>query len=242
MHDLAIDAPDLSRQGARGAKPVGRIRPGSEAHLRLLCLELLETHDPYKPSIIDWPRLDEETRHKIVSLPIWDIAVQTEGRASMNVKVYGERLEQGLLKEAVEMDAFEESRHKLVLSNMVAFYGHARPEACLPHAKEAAQKAIALDPLLAEAHTSLAMCHLFCDWDRSNAEREFLRSLELKPGNSLARSWYGMFYLHWVAGRFEEGLAQATEAVQIDPLSAYARAIQASRQWACGLPAGMVWQ
>jgi hypothetical protein len=131
MDDLAIDAPDLNRQGSRGARPSGRIRPGSEAHLRLFCLELLETHDPYKPAVIDWPRLDEETRHKITSLPIWDIAVQTEGRASMNVKVYGERLEQGLLKEAVEMDAFEESRHKLVLSNMVAFYGiqlEAEPE------------------------------------------------------------------------------------------------------------------
>src|SRR5437016_12711925 len=82
--------------------------------------------------------------------------------------------------------------------NMVAFYGLARPEACLPPAKEAAQRAIALDPLLAEAHTSLAMSHLFCDWDRSSAEREFLRSLELKPRNSLARSWYGLYYLQWV--------------------------------------------
>jgi hypothetical protein len=33
--------------------------------------------------------------------------------------------------------------------NMVAFYGLARSEACLPPAKEAAQRAIALDPLLA---------------------------------------------------------------------------------------------
>jgi TolB-like protein len=110
--------------------------------------------------------------------------------------------------------------------NMVGFYGLARPEACLPRAEEAAQRAIALDPLLAEAHTSLAMSHLFCDWDRSSAEREFLRSLELKPRNSLARIWYGMFFLHWVAGRFVEGLAQTKEAVQIDPLSAYARAMQ----------------
>ena len=111
--------------------------------------------------------------------------------------------------------------------NMVAFYGLARPETCLPHAKEAAQKAIALDPLLAEGHASLAMSHLFCDWDRSSCEREFLCSLDLKPHNSLTRSWYGMFYLHWVAGRFEEALAQTKLAVQIDPLSAYARAMHA---------------
>jgi adenylate cyclase len=111
--------------------------------------------------------------------------------------------------------------------NLVCFYGLARPEACLPYAKEAAQQAIALDPSLAEAHTSLAMCHLFHDRDRQSAEREFLHSLELKPRNSLARMWYGLFYLQWAQGRFEEGLAQTTQAVQIDPISPNARAFQA---------------
>jgi TolB-like protein/Tfp pilus assembly protein PilF len=111
--------------------------------------------------------------------------------------------------------------------NMVAFYGLARPEACLPHAKDAAQQAITLDASLAEAHTSLAMSHLLHDWDRPSAGREFLRALELKPQNSLARSWYGLYYLQWATGRFEEGLAQTTQAVQIDPRSAWDRAMQA---------------
>jgi hypothetical protein len=123
MTDIAVPAPDLSRQGKRGAKPGGRIRLGSDEHLRLFCLELLETHDPYKPAVIDWPTLDDVTRNRIVSLPIWDIAVQTEGRAGMNVKTFGTRLAASLLKEAVDMNAFEESRHKVVLANMVSFYG-----------------------------------------------------------------------------------------------------------------------
>nr|MEA2796985.1 hypothetical protein [Phenylobacterium sp.] len=123
MTDFAVPAPDLSRQGKRGAKPAGRIRLGSDDHLRLFCLELLETHDPYKPAVIDWPKLDDVTRNRIVSLPIWDIAVQTEGRAGMNVKTFGARLAATLLKEAVDMNAFEESRHKVVLASMVSFYG-----------------------------------------------------------------------------------------------------------------------
>jgi len=110
--------------------------------------------------------------------------------------------------------------------NTLGFYGLARPESCLPSAKKAAEQAIALDASLAEAHTSLAISHLFHDWDRPSAEREFLHSLELQPRNSLARIWYGLFYLQWAEGRFEEGLAQATQAVQIDPLSAFARAMQ----------------
>ena len=112
--------------------------------------------------------------------------------------------------------------------NSAGFYGLASPETCLPQAKEGAQRAIELDPLLAEAHTSLAMSYLFRDWDRARSEREFLRSLELKPNNGLARVWYGYFYLQCVAGRFEEGVAQAAQAVRIDPLSAWFRAMLAS--------------
>jgi TolB-like protein len=107
--------------------------------------------------------------------------------------------------------------------NSMGFYGLAKPEDSLPQAKEAAQRAIALDPLLGEAHTPLAVSLLQFDWDRSGAEREFLRALELKPQNSLARCWYGLFYLQWAVGRFEEGLAQAERAIQIDPLSAWCR-------------------
>jgi hypothetical protein len=125
----AMTVQEHEAQAQRAARPVGSVRPGSEDHLRLFCLELLETHDPYKPAVIEWPRLDDQTRDRIVSLPIWDIAVQTEGRAGLNVRTFAEALPPGLLKDAVNMDAFEEGRHKTVLANMVAFYGIAlQPE------------------------------------------------------------------------------------------------------------------
>ena len=89
----------------------------------LMSRTLLDTHDPYRPAVIDWPKLDDETRDKIVSLPIWDIAVATEGRAGMNVKTYAEYIDDPLLKAAVEMDGFEEARHKVVLADMVRAYG-----------------------------------------------------------------------------------------------------------------------
>jgi serine/threonine-protein kinase len=111
--------------------------------------------------------------------------------------------------------------------HMVGFYGLASPENCMPQGKGAAARSIDLDPSLAEAHTSLAVSYLLHEWDRSSAEREFLHSLELKSNNTLARAWYGLFYLQWAAGRFEEGLAHAKQAVQIDPLSAWARAMLA---------------
>ena len=101
----------------------GPIRIGSEAHKTLFCRTLLDTFNPYKPAVIDWPRLDTEARGRLVDLPIWDIAVQTEGRARLNVAAYGAVTADPLLRKAIELNAFEEGRHKHVLSNLVAAYG-----------------------------------------------------------------------------------------------------------------------
>jgi hypothetical protein len=99
------------------------IRPGSDAHKRLFCQTLLDTFNPYKPAVIDWPQLDPQARDRLVSLPIWDMAVQTEGRARLNVASYAAVTPDPLLRKAIELNAFEEGRHKHVLSNLVAAYG-----------------------------------------------------------------------------------------------------------------------
>lgn len=108
---------------AHGTFADGPIRLGSDAHKSLLCRTLLETFNPYKPAVIDWPELDADSRERLVSLPIWDIAVQTEGRARLNVASYAAVTSDPLLRKAIELNAFEEGRHKHVLSNMVAAYG-----------------------------------------------------------------------------------------------------------------------
>jgi hypothetical protein len=102
--------------------PDGEIRLGSDAHKALFCRTLLDTFDPYKPAVIDWPTLDSEVRDRLVSLPIWDMAVQTEGRARLNVASYAAAVSDPLLRQAIELNAFEEGRHKHVLSNLVAAY------------------------------------------------------------------------------------------------------------------------
>jgi hypothetical protein len=105
------------------ADTLGPIRVGSEAHKDLFCRTLLDTFNPYKPAVIDWPELDASARDRLVSLPIWDIAVQTEGRARLNVATYAATAPDPLLRKAIELNAFEEGRHKHVLSNLVAAYG-----------------------------------------------------------------------------------------------------------------------
>ena len=104
--------------------PKEPFRIGGEAHKQLFCRTLLETFNPYKPAVIDWPKLESEARERLTSLPIWDIAVQTEGKASLNVKSYAREVASDpWLSAAVELNAFEEGRHKRVLANLVEAYG-----------------------------------------------------------------------------------------------------------------------
>ncbi|HWD59373.1 MAG TPA: ferritin-like domain-containing protein [Stellaceae bacterium] len=101
----------------------GAIRPGSDEHKAAFCRMLLETHNPYKPAVIDWPKLDEVSRGRLTSLPIWNIAVQTEGRARMRAATYAEAIDDPLLRQAIALDGFEEGRHKEVLSKLAGAYG-----------------------------------------------------------------------------------------------------------------------
>jgi hypothetical protein len=115
--------PDWGEFDAAAPLPTGPVRLGSAEHLLLFSRMLLDTHDPYRPALIDWPKLEPDVRDKIISLPIWDMAVQTEGRTGLFVKTFAESVRDPLLKSAVEMDAFEERRHKAVLADMVRAYG-----------------------------------------------------------------------------------------------------------------------
>jgi hypothetical protein len=118
--------------------PTPRMRPGSDTHKRMFCEMLLATHNPYKPAVIDWPELSPDAPRRVTSLPIWDIAVQTEGRASMAVATYAFTVRDPLVRRALDMDAAEEARHKVVLSRLVEAYGIAlSPEPGYPPPKDA---------------------------------------------------------------------------------------------------------
>jgi hypothetical protein len=96
---------------------------GSEAHRDASWAMFRETFNPYKPSIIDWPKLDTEARDRLISLPIWDIAVQTEGKARLRMLSYAHACADPAWAAAVELNGWEEGRHKVVLSHLVAAYG-----------------------------------------------------------------------------------------------------------------------
>ncbi len=101
----------------------GRLPPGSPEHRRAAARMFRDTFNPYKPSIIQWPRLEPEARARLISLPIWDIAVQTEGKARLRMLAYAHALTDPDWRAAIELNGWEEGRHKQVLADLVAAYG-----------------------------------------------------------------------------------------------------------------------
>jgi hypothetical protein len=101
----------------------GPFKPGSDLHGREACRMFRETFNPYRPSVLDWPALEPDALKRIVELPIWDIAVQTEGKARLRMAAYAATLDDADMRAALALNAWEENRHKEVLSRMVAAYG-----------------------------------------------------------------------------------------------------------------------
>jgi TolB-like protein/DNA-binding winged helix-turn-helix (wHTH) protein/Flp pilus assembly protein TadD len=96
--------------------------------------------------------------------------------------------------------------------------GLAAPRECMPKAKAAARKALAIDDTLAEAHASLAGVLYRYDWDWERAEKEFQRSLELDPNYAEVHRGYGVYLL--TLRRHDEALTALQRAVELSPLSA----------------------
>src|SRR5919197_3122167 len=107
LDTVTIEAADRAARVWKAGKS-GPIVLGSEAHKEAFCRMLIDTHNPYRPSVVDWPILSPAARDRLVNLPIWDIAMQTEGNASLRVLTYAKTVSDPLLREAIEIDGFEE--------------------------------------------------------------------------------------------------------------------------------------
>lgn len=91
------------------------------------------------------------------------------------------------------------------------------PAAYIPKAREAALKALQLDPNLAEAHAVLGMVACHYDFDWPTAEREYQKAFELNPSYASAHQYYALGLM--AHGRFAEAEKQLNMARQLDPLA-----------------------
>jgi serine/threonine protein kinase/tetratricopeptide (TPR) repeat protein len=100
-----------------------------------------------------------------------------------------------------------------------AYYGLLPPADAFPRARAAAERAIELDPELADPHVTLGIERLFWSWDWAGAEREIALALKLNPKLALAHGVHAL--LLNTTGRFDEGLIAARRARELDPLSVF---------------------
>ncbi len=91
------------------------------------------------------------------------------------------------------------------------------PGEAKPKAREAAQRALQLNPRLAEAHAVLGNVAMSYDWDLATAEKELRRAIELNPNDPTPHEWY--CHLLIVQGHNSEALAEAHRALDLDPVN-----------------------
>lgn len=106
--------------------------------------------------------------------------------------------------------------------NLLAQYDVMKPAEAYPLAKEAAEKAIALDPKLADGYSALGFALFYGFKDLRRSDTLFRRALALDAGSSRTFHWYALIMMH--TGNFEEPLQAITKAQELDPDSHAVRA------------------
>ncbi len=99
------------------------------------------------------------------------------------------------------------------------------PDEAFTKARQAAKKALEIDPDLASAHNSLAFIQFMYHWNWSEAEMSFKRAIRLNDGYATAHQWYAEYLT--AMGRYDEALAEINRALELDPLSRIINAVRA---------------
>ena len=95
-------------------------------------------------------------------------------------------------------------------------YGTTPTSEALPQAKAYAERALAIDESLGEAHISLANINTLL-WNWAEADKEYKHGIELNPNYATAYKWYGLHLA--TLGRLDQALAQLKRAQELEPLS-----------------------
>src|SRR6185312_11089984 len=101
--------------------------------------------------------------------------------------------------------------------NLLREYTAMPPDFAFPRAKAAAERAIALDPSLADGHLALAFADFWWAHDTKAARREFQRAVQLAPQSATAHHWYATFLMNF--REFPRALVEIDRAQQLDTAS-----------------------
>jgi eukaryotic-like serine/threonine-protein kinase len=86
-----------------------------------------------------------------------------------------------------------------------------------PKIRSGVQRAMELDPTLAEPHAALAVLKEAADWDWTGAEAEYRKAIALNPNDATSHHWYSTLLQN--LGRTKEAMAEIEKALALDPAS-----------------------
>ena len=96
-------------------------------------------------------------------------------------------------------------------------YNDLLPREANRRCRAAAQRALELDPSLAQAHAALGVAAMAHDWDLHMAERELRLALELNPSDPSTHELLGMLFM--AQGKTKEALEEGQRSLDLDPVS-----------------------
>jgi TolB-like protein len=123
-------------------------------------------------------------------------------------------------EQAIALDGASAAAHAGLADTytLIADYGFLESSECMRKARSAAERALELDPLSADAHASRGLILTLHDWHWEEAGAAFERAIEINPAYEPAHHWYGIDHLAML-GRFEEASEHLEIAIKLDPLA-----------------------
>jgi hypothetical protein len=99
------------------------MRIGSEEHKQLFCRTFIEGHKPYEPPDMAWPELDDISLARLRAIPVWTMALEVENSAGVMLDGFAKTEVDPLVRQALQLQGYEEARHGRILAYMVQKYG-----------------------------------------------------------------------------------------------------------------------
>lgn len=123
-------------------------------------------------------------------------------------------------KQAIATDPeFAQPRAWLAIAyHYLTIFGHVPPSQSIPEARREMERALALDPELADAHEARGLYLQYYDYDWEGTEKAYRRAMELQPGDVTVQAWYAIFLVRFL-DRQDEAIAAGTRALEMDPVS-----------------------
>ncbi len=99
------------------------MKVGTPEHRDLFCKTFIDGHRTFEPEQLPWPQLEPKYLERLRGIPFWGIAKAMERKAGMMVSAFADTLSDPVIREAVALQGFEETRHARLIAQLIERYG-----------------------------------------------------------------------------------------------------------------------